>query len=348
MALTDVTTLGKRVQQLDIGKETYYAGVIGRVESEDDEEIVYEAGDTSGKNGLVLEFTSPWITQDIVNDLFTRIQGNRYFPYSADAALLDPASEMGDAVSVSDVYSMISRRRITFSALMAADISSPSDEEIDHEYPYVSKTDRKYRREVGMTRTRISQNAESIMLEAETARGNEARLNTTITQTAAEIRQEASASNAQLRQDFNSSLSQTAQSIRADVVAKQDGNRSSFGWILTSTGWEVYSNNSAILKATSSGLEVTGNITATGGKIGGFTLGSNAMTYNGQTWNGSVAQGIYIGQSGIQLGTKFKVTNQGKVTASDLTITGGSISIKNSSGEDTFVVTNRGALTAVS
>lgn len=52
---------------------------------------------------------------------------------------------------------------------------------------------------------------------------------------------------------------------------------------------------------------------------------------------------IVISKNNVE---KFKVTNEGAATAADLTITGGSISIKDSQNNEKFKVTNQGAMTA--
>jgi hypothetical protein len=60
---------------------------------------------------------------------------------------------------------------------------------------------------------------------------------------------------------------------------------------------------------------VKGKITATSGTVGGFTINSNYISYNNQTWEGTNTTGIYIGISGIQLGKNFKVDNAGNLYA---------------------------------
>lgn len=98
-------------------------------------------------------------------------------------------------------------------------------------------------------------------------------------------------------------------------VSKTGGSASSFGWELSNSSWIIKANGSNVLKATKSGLEVYGKITATSGKIGGFTINSNYLSYNSQKWGGTNTTGIYIGTKGIQLGKKFKVDNAGNLTA---------------------------------
>ena len=75
-------------------------------------------------------------------------------------------------------------------------------------------------------------------------------------------------------------------------------------------------------KIKASDVELSGKITATSGTIGGFTIGS-ASLYNGTNSMSSTSNGVYIGTDGINLGGgKFKVTNAGKTTLSDLAVTG--------------------------
>lgn len=65
----------------------------------------------------------------------------------------------------------------------------------------------------------------------------------------------------------------------------------------------------------------TGNITATSGKIGSFNV-VNAL-YTSANSFGTTANNVYIGSNGISLGTAFKVTNTGALTATSATINNG-------------------------
>lgn len=76
-----------------------------------------------------------------------------------------------------------------------------------------------------------------------------------------------------------------------------------------------------------------GAVTATSGAIGGWTLGSTSLTSgSGATTvgldSGGTNPSIYAG-SATPASAPFRVTNAGAVTASNLTVTGGSISIGN-------------------
>lgn len=75
-------------------------------------------------------------------------------------------------------------------------------------------------------------------------------------------------------------------------------------------------------KATITGKITTDDITATGGKIGGFDITSSYISKTKRTYNDTYS-GVYLGTDGIGLGAnKFHVTSAGKLTATDAEITG--------------------------
>lgn len=103
-------------------------------------------------------------------------------------------------------------------------------------------------------------------------------------------------------------------------VTKTGGDSSSFGWELLNDSWTVKANNTTVFKVTKSGAEVRGKITALSGKIGGFDIQSDYLSYNNQAWDGTNSQGIYIGVKGIQCGSKasgVQITPNGKLYAED-------------------------------
>ena len=74
-----------------------------------------------------------------------------------------------------------------------------------------------------------------------------------------------------------------------------------------------------------SGAVFSGKLSAPSGTIGGFTITSTAI-YKTKTSYSSSTAGVYIGTDGIGLGAgTFYVTSAGKVHASDVEITGGSM-----------------------
>lgn len=113
----------------------------------DDTNFVFSGNET----GRVLEADLPWATQEIADSVLASIVGFQYQPFSAQNALLDPAAELGDGVSVGGVYSVLAACDTNFNAMCASNISAPSDEEIDHEYHYTTPEKRMERRVAGMT-----------------------------------------------------------------------------------------------------------------------------------------------------------------------------------------------------
>lgn len=133
-----------------------------------------------------------------------------------------------------------------------------------------------------------------------------------------------------------------ASEISAEVVKQTGGNRKSFAWSLKSSGFTLTANGVDVFKVNKNGADIQGKITATNGKIGGFDIKSNRLSYNGQTWNGKLAKGIYIGIKGIQLGKNFKVDLQGNLEASSGKFTGNVYANKILSGVDANTGTDYG------
>ena len=140
--------------------------------------------------------------------------------------------------------------------------------------------------------------------------------------------------------------------LAGTITAKVDKTKTgqTFGWTVTDSQWNVFNENGAILTVNSGGAYVKGEIQAGSGKIGGFNIGSDAIyhtisSYGSQTSN----TGVYLGTDGIQLGKKFLVDPYGNVSASALTVTGGSLSIgDDGNGNPMFQVTSAGVVTAKS
>jgi len=132
--------LQKRYMEMDVAEPFQsYSGV----EIVVDDETTYFAGST---NGRVITIENPWGTQQMAENILSRLRGFTYQPYTATGALLNPAAELGDGISLNGYYSGIFKIEKSFSSLMASDIAAPQDEEIDHEYPYESRENRKITR----------------------------------------------------------------------------------------------------------------------------------------------------------------------------------------------------------
>lgn len=142
--------------------------------------------------------------------------------------------------------------------------------------------------------------------------------------------------------------------IAAKVQKDQSGTKTTFGWKMDETSHTWYSNNQEVMKVNSSGLTVKGNVTATTGYIGnsstGFEITASAIRNGMTSFADTTHNGVYIGTDGIALGQgRFKVNSSGAVTATNLAITGGSISLGlNGNNTYNFEVNSSGAIKATS
>lgn len=256
------------------------------------DEIEYSAG---AETGRTLTLNCPWGTQEVANNILEFIKGFQYQPMTAEDALVDPSIEIGDGISANGVYSGVYSLETKFNSNLPATVSAPADEELYEEHTYIPKTEREVTRKFLDFQSQFRIQDGKISAEVEERKSDTKSIRATLEVQAGQI---------------------TAK------VNKNDGNSSTFGWALETGSWRIFSGSSTVLKADKNGLEVKGVIRATSGKIGGFDIQSNYLSYNGQTWGGTNTTGAYIGQSGIQLGKNFKVDMQGNLTASSGTFSG--------------------------
>lgn len=134
--------LGQRVAGLSTDKQFL---PFSRVTIWYDDENAFTAGDDTGRT---LELDCPWATQTMADDLLASLTGVAYRPFAATDVLLDPAAELGDGVTAGGIYSYLLALDARANPLGAADISAPGDEEIDHEYPYLTSEERALKRTV--------------------------------------------------------------------------------------------------------------------------------------------------------------------------------------------------------
>ena len=300
--MAEAFNLLRRVKSLDISPEqpAYSGVVIFAGQDEEGNNIEYSAGD---RTGTVLEITNEWGSQAQADAIYQKIRGFKYQPYRAGGTDIDPSSEIGDAVTASDIYGGVFSKTTAFGRHIRTDLEAPSKEEVEHEFQIQSSTDRRFERFTRSVRASLSVNASQIAAEVEDRKAADDLLRAT--------------------------LNIHAQEIEAKVSKEGGDDSSDFWWKLLSTGWSAGTGGKTVFSVKKTGAYVDGEIRASSGKIGGFDIQSNYLSYNGQTWGGTNTTGAYIGQSGIQLGKNFKVDMQGNLAASSGTF--GSLSV-NSSG----------------
>lgn len=381
--------IGKKVDNYDMSEVFNSYGRVDIVLGEDDQGNVITvsypniADDKVG--GRILTIDMPMCTDTtlartaatrIYNSLMTKDPtAFQYQPHETAGAIVDPSIEFGDSIDVNGVHSGFHFRATMFGRLMKNNLSSPSDEEINHEYPYEDSKQRQITRTNKEFKASLYITNQAITAEVSRASAAEGQLSTRITVTANGLASEVSRATA-AEGNLSSRITQTASEINASVSrersdrinadnAKLDhtNNSQSFGWSLTSTAFSLKNNNTEVFRFDANGLkfksngadvftvtrtgglyvkgngEFSGKITASSGSIGGFTIDTNKLYNNISVYGGSQNTGVYIGTDGIQLGQRFKVDNQGNIDATSMKLRG-TLTFYNSDG------TSAGTLTA--
>lgn len=121
----------------------------------------------AGTEGYSLTVYCPWATQQMANDLLAKAQGFEYQGFEAGMAALPGEAERGDAVTVNGIYGMIADRTLYFNPGMNSDISAPYEEEVNHEFQYVSPIKQEFDRKIGKVQASLTVDIDNIKLEVE-------------------------------------------------------------------------------------------------------------------------------------------------------------------------------------
>lgn len=135
---------------------------ISRVTLMVDNNNAITAGDDTGRE-IVAD--CPFATQEMVNALLANLRGYQYHAYTASDAGIDPAVELGDAVTVDNIYSVVTR--IEDDGTGYPSISAPGEAELEDEYPSVGPVTQTFNRQISETRSLISKTSEEILLQVE-------------------------------------------------------------------------------------------------------------------------------------------------------------------------------------
>ena len=158
----DKTYLGRRLAKFSPGIASQ---PISKVE------LLGENGDVVGVSGSdtgrTLTALQPDGTNAMAAAILAKVSGYKHIGYEGSKALLDPAVELGDAVTVDGLYVPLIALDMTFDPLLAPDISAPDADELDDEYPYKSPTQRQIERNMAKTRSLITKTSEEISLKVE-------------------------------------------------------------------------------------------------------------------------------------------------------------------------------------
>ena len=172
--MSDKVYLGQNASDLDYDEK---APKISRVNLAVDSDHIYTSGDDTGRT---LEVSCPWGSQAMADNILSKVSGIEYQPYEASDALLDPATEIGDGITIGGVYSVLAQSYVYLDKQCAANISAPYTDEIDDEYPYKTPEQRKAERQFAQTRSLITKTADEIKLEVQGLDGKYTKLSQTV------------------------------------------------------------------------------------------------------------------------------------------------------------------------
>lgn len=171
----DKTYLGRRLADFSPG---IASKPITKVELLDENgDVVGVSGSDTGRTLTALQ---PDGTNAMAAAILVKVSGYKHIGYDGRKALLDPAVEIGDAVTVDGYYVPLIALDMTFDPLLAPDISAPDADELDDEYPYKSPTQRQIERNMAKARSLITKTSEAIMLKVEGIDGKYTEVKTTL------------------------------------------------------------------------------------------------------------------------------------------------------------------------
>ena len=171
----DKTYLGRRLAEFSPGITSQ---PITKVELLDENgDVVGVSGSDTGRTLTALQ---PDGTNAMAAAILAKVSGYKHIGYDGNEALLAPAVELGDAVTVDGLYVPLIALDMTFDPMLAPNISAPDADEIDDEYPYKSPTQRQIERNMAKTRSLITKTSEEIMLKVEGIDGKYTEVKTTL------------------------------------------------------------------------------------------------------------------------------------------------------------------------
>ena len=126
------------------------------------------SGDDSG---YVLEIDCKYGTPAMADNILASVTGKTYKGFRTTGAVIDPAAELGDGVTVDGMYSLLAYRRVNFGPGHLSEIAAPGESTLEHEYEYKSPAQRDTDRKLAQTRSYIEKTTEEIRLAVEALDG---------------------------------------------------------------------------------------------------------------------------------------------------------------------------------
>ena len=287
---------------------------------------------TSGNGDYAIDLTGNMLIQinpqTILNTLYSSLGGFTYIPFTAETVPL-PQLEPLDKISVMSKDGKTHSTVITnctFSLNGTMTVAGQGVSETEKNYsalnaftPAQAFVIEQTKQKISDFDSKIEQTRESILLEVSGTYATSEAVSSSLQLLGNEINSKVSSS--ELEEEVSSQITQTAKTIRlkaSEIVWSSKKSSMTAEGVLTA-----------------SGANITGEITAESGIIGGFTLKKARMQYGDMNdgeerfwiWPGGSADTIGVAnkaRSGWQLviGSNFGILKGGSLFATDVTITG--------------------------
>ena len=173
--------LTDQMQSLKVGRRiaNYTGVVIHAGKNSAGKDITYSVGNSAG---YVLEFDHPFGSREMAGRVLAGLSMREipYQPFESQETPIDPAVEIGDGIVVSGETATVWSIGTPHNALMAANVSAPFDEELNHEWKYVPRETRTYKRESAYTRASLALTKDEIALEVSRAKTAETSISASL------------------------------------------------------------------------------------------------------------------------------------------------------------------------
>ena len=144
-----------------------FGQVVFNFESDDGSTVSALYPNVDKPDGPVIEtkmlgMTNSGYATTIAQNVYNTIKTYLYSPYKASDAILDPAMELGDGLTINGLYTVIAILDETCDGLYSANIEAPSYEETDYEFVYQTKSDKNLERKLAKSTASMKIGIDSI------------------------------------------------------------------------------------------------------------------------------------------------------------------------------------------
>ena len=102
----------------------------------------------NGTEGYTIEAFCPSATQEMADNILESVSGYAHKGFAAKDVELPPIAEMGDWLSINGEWYRMCERDLEFGPASLSNVSAPAENDVDHEYPYLTSTQRTLNRKV--------------------------------------------------------------------------------------------------------------------------------------------------------------------------------------------------------